>query len=186
LAVLREIVAWREERAKSLNRPPRWILRDDIITELAKRQPESMEDLRSTRGLGIDPKSSWTREILSAIRRGLDLPESDLPRPTGRRETTEEMMVVKILAAAMIQQAGDLEIATSLLGTNEDLRDVLDWHRYRGSEEVEMPMLLQGWRRPVAGRFLLQLLSGEVVARITATRDDVELHFEPTSPSISR
>lgn len=185
LAVLRELVAWREERAKTLNRPPRWILRDDIITELAKRQPESLEELRSTRGLGIDPKSNWTKEVLAAIRRGLEVPDADLPRPTGRRETTEEIMVVKILAAAMIQQAGDIEVATSLLGTNEDLRDVLEWYR-RDADPSNLPLLLQGWREPVAGRFLLQLLSGEVVARITANRNDVELHFEPAQRHLGR
>ena len=95
------------------------------------------------------------------------------------------MMVVKILAAAMIQQAGDIEVATSLLGTNEDLRDVLEWYR-QDADPANVPILLQGWREPVAGRFLLQLLSGEVVARITASRDDVELHFEPAQRHLSR
>ncbi|MBY0586623.1 HRDC domain-containing protein [bacterium] len=181
LAVLRELITWREERARMLNRPPRWIMRDDILTELAKRQPQSIDDLRSSRGLGLDSKNNWAKEVLAAIARGLEVPESELPRPTGRRDTTEEMMVVKILAAAMIQRAGEVGVATSLIGTNEDLRDVLDWYR-REPAQTELPPLLEGWREQVAGKFLLQLLSGEVVARITAKRDDVQLHFEPFRP----
>jgi ribonuclease D len=178
LAVLRELIIWREERARSLNRPPRWIMRDDIMTELAKRQPETLDELRSSRGLGLDSKSNWAKDVLAAIKRGLDLPDDELPRPTGRRETTEEMMVAKILGAAMLQRAGELGVATSLIGNNEDLRDLLEWYRHNADPSLP-PFLLQSWREPVAGRFLLQLLSGQVVARITATRDDVELHFEP-------
>lgn len=38
LAVLREIANWRDSRAKKLNKPTRWILRDDLLSDLAKRQ----------------------------------------------------------------------------------------------------------------------------------------------------
>lgn len=179
LAVMREIVAWREERARSLNRPPRWILRDDIIAELAKRQPTTIEELRSTRGLGIDGKAQWAKELLAAIERGIAIPDEDLPRSSGRRETTEEQMVAKILAAAMLQRGSEQGIATGVIGSNEDLRDLLDWFRY--GEKAEKPALLMGWREELIGRYLLQILSGEVVARVAVGSDAIKLHFEPAS-----
>ena len=37
LAVAREVFVWREEFAARLNRPPRVLLRDDLIVELARR-----------------------------------------------------------------------------------------------------------------------------------------------------
>ena len=179
LAVMREIVAWREERARTLNRPPRWILRDDIIAELAKRQPVTLEELKSTRGLGIDGKAQWAKELIAAIQRGIDIPDDDLPRSTGRRETTEEQMVAKILAAAMLQRGSEQGIATGVIGSNEDLRDLLDWFRADG--KIEKPSLLLGWREELIGRYLLQILSGEVVARVAATADEIKLHFEPAT-----
>jgi len=179
LAVMREIVAWREERARLLNRPPRWILRDDIIAELAKRQPTTLEELRSTRGLGIDGKTQWAKELLTAIERGITIPEDDLPRSSGRRETTEEQMVAKILAAAMLQRGSEQGIATGVIGSNEDLRDLVDW--FRSGEKASKPGLLTGWREELIGRYLLQILSGEVVARVTASAETIKLHFEPAS-----
>jgi ribonuclease D len=180
-AVLREIVAWREERARQLNRPPRWIVRDDIVSELAKRQPSTIEELKSTRGLAIDNKSTWARDLLAAIHRGLDLPDDQLPQPAHRRETTDEQMVVKILAAAMIQRGSELGIATGLIGSNEDLREMLDWYR-RGSSDTDRPSLVQQWREDVVGKYLRQILAGHVVARIITDDDGIELRFEPVPP----
>ena len=162
-----------------MNKPPRWILRDDIIAELAKRQPVTFEELRSTRGLGIDGKAQWTKELIAAIQRGIAIPEEDLPRSAGRRETTEEQMVAKILAAAMLQRSSEQGIATGVIGSNEDLRDLLDWFRSGG--QMEKPSLLIGWREELVGRYLLQILSGEVVARVAATADEIKLHFEPAA-----
>lgn len=180
IAVMREIVAWREERARAINRPPRWVLRDDIITELAKRQPETIDELRATRGLGLDLKSAWGKELLAAIRRGLDVPEEQLPRSAGRKETPEEQMVTKILAAAMIQRASEMDLATGLVGSNEDLRDLLDWYR-QGEKESEKPRILSEWRGEVAGKYLLELLSGHVVARISSSPSGMKLNFELAS-----
>jgi len=38
LAILRELAAWREERAEQANRPRKWILSDDILVDMARRR----------------------------------------------------------------------------------------------------------------------------------------------------
>src|SRR5262249_32294888 len=45
LGVVRSLFAWREETADRLNRPPRTIVRDDILIEIARRNPQREHDL---------------------------------------------------------------------------------------------------------------------------------------------
>lgn len=178
LAVLREVAQWRDERARRLNKPPRWILRDDLVAELAKRQPTTMEELRSTRGLGVDAKATWAKDLLQAIQRGLDATEESLPVQHRKREAPEEQMVVKLLGAALIQHSREVGVATSLVGTNEDLHELLDWHR-SGRPAEGLPALMQGWRAEVAGRYLCDLMEGKLVARIIADAEQIQLKFDP-------
>ena len=42
---------WREAFAERVNRPPRQLLRDDLLAEIARRVPTKPEDLSSYRGI---------------------------------------------------------------------------------------------------------------------------------------
>ena len=79
LGVLRELAAWREEEARHRNLPRGRILRDDLLLELARRQPQHGEVLKGMRGLPMPVIKRYTEEILTCIRRGLAVPQSELP-----------------------------------------------------------------------------------------------------------
>src|SRR5260370_1409444 len=51
LAVLREMFLWREEEATRANRPPRTLLRDDLLVEVARRHIKGEQELHVVRGL---------------------------------------------------------------------------------------------------------------------------------------
>ena len=51
LAVVRALYRWREEAATQANRPARTIVRDDLIVEIARRNPTRARDLQVVRGL---------------------------------------------------------------------------------------------------------------------------------------
>ena len=51
LAIAREVFGWRDGFARRVNRPPRMLLRDDLIVEIARRAPRTLDDLQSLRGL---------------------------------------------------------------------------------------------------------------------------------------
>ena len=101
LAVFRELVNWRNDRAKRVNKPSRWVLRDDLLAELAKRQPKTVRELQAMRGVGGVAASDVGGEIVEAIQRGLELPSENWPARPKRRDPSEEQMVVKILSAAL-------------------------------------------------------------------------------------
>ncbi|NOX56920.1 MAG: ribonuclease D, partial [Planctomycetes bacterium] len=51
LAVARELIRWREQKAAELDRPVRRVLRDDLIIELARRRPRTPQEVLATRGM---------------------------------------------------------------------------------------------------------------------------------------
>ncbi|MBM4124337.1 MAG: ribonuclease D, partial [Nitrospira sp.] len=78
-AILRELVAWREEEARRRNVPRGRVVRDDVLMELARRAPATMPLLRATRGLHPSEIDRNGEAILAAIRTGLSLPQADWP-----------------------------------------------------------------------------------------------------------
>ena len=49
LAILRELAAWREEEAQRCDRPRNHVLTDEVLVLLARRKPQSREELGRTR-----------------------------------------------------------------------------------------------------------------------------------------
>jgi len=87
LAVLREVHAWREELAARSDRAPFRILSNEPMLEIARIQPRELAGLRAIRGVGGDLVERRGRELLGVVQRGLELPESEIPRlaRAGRR-----------------------------------------------------------------------------------------------------
>ncbi len=178
LACLRELAMWRAERAERLNRPLRHVMRDDQLVDLAKRKPRSQDDIDGVRGLGTLKQSRWASGVFDAINRALDMPREQWPdrkRRQGAPPTPDS--VQKILSAILKQAADDNEIATSLVGTREDLKDTLTWHLL-GRPKSSEPRLVRGWRGRVVGQTLMDLLDGRLlVGVIHSDKHGLELQF---------
>lgn len=177
LAVLREIWNWRERRARTIDKPVKWVIRDDLMIELAKRQPTTIEEMKQTRGMGSVANARWAGEIIGAITAGKAAPFPESTGRSWRREDAEEAMVHKLVSAAMVHLATENQIAPALLGANEDLRQFVDWHASNYS--TDPPLLAQGWRALVCGNNLKNLLDGNVAIRLQRTPDGPRILFEP-------
>jgi ribonuclease D len=177
LAVFRELVNWRDDRAKRVNKPARWVLRDDLLAELAKRQPKTIKELQAMRGAGNVANSEAGAEIVEAVERGLGLPTENWPARPKRRDPVEEQMVVKILSAALIHVAQEADVAPSLLGGNDDLKDFVNFVLDK-DDSTPPPKLAQGWRKEVCADYLTDLIHGKVHLRISAKGGKLALAFE--------
>ena len=177
LAVFRELVNWRDDRARRVNKPSRWVLRDDLLAELAKRQPKTVKELQSMRGVGGVATGDVGAEIVAAVTKGLELPAENWPARPKRRDPSEEQMVVKILSAALIHVAQEADVAPSLLGGNEDLKDFVH-HMLEANDKDPPPKLAQGWRKEVCAEYLRDLINGKVHLRISTDGGKLTLAFE--------
>lgn len=182
LALVREIWTWREQEAQRRNCPVRRILRDDLIVELAKRRTADPRQIRAVRGMERGDLQRLLPSLTEAIQRGMMIPDDDCPRSIRRDSNAQLTMVAQFLASALSSLCRSSQVAASIVGTAQDVRDFI---AYRLGENVdddgELPLLATGWRAEVVGNLLNDLLSGQVSIRIQDPRSDQPLAFEPIS-----
>lgn len=177
LAVLRELHAWRELESQQRDRPARRTLRDDLLLELAKRQPRTQDDVVATRDMNRSDYRRVAANIAAAVQRGLDLPASELP-PVERVERKEEEQVLgQLLSIALANLCLQENVAMQLIGTSADLRYLVRWHVY-GERDGEPPRLTQGWRAEVCGQLFQDVLDGKIAFRVADPHSDHPLKFE--------
>ena len=158
LAVLSRLVEWRDRWAQEKNRPPRALVRDDILVSIAKRRPTSARELEVLRGFPQSQKSSVVREMLQIINEGAATPREECPEAFIPREETPMMKVaISVLSALMRSICHEEEVAHDLVGSTQRLRELLD---FQLGEISEHPALLIGWREQFIGRRLVDLLEG--------------------------
>jgi len=80
LAILRELVGWREELARRSDRAAFRILNNEPMLFMAKSPPRDQDALKAIKGIGQDQLERRGKDILAAVERGLSIPEADLPR----------------------------------------------------------------------------------------------------------
>jgi ribonuclease D len=82
LAILREIWEWREGMARRADKATFRILNNEPMLAMAKNPPTEVAALKTIPGVSSDQAERRGRDLLAAVKRGLELPEADLPRLT--------------------------------------------------------------------------------------------------------
>ncbi|MFT3692674.1 MAG: HRDC domain-containing protein [Kofleriaceae bacterium] len=81
--VLREVYNWREARAAAADRPPFKIVGPEVLLALTELADPTIEDVEDA--LASYPRVARAADdVLDAITRGLEMPDSELPRPEAR------------------------------------------------------------------------------------------------------
>jgi ribonuclease D len=113
LAVLREIWEWREETARRVDRATFRILNNEPMLAMAKNPPADIAALKAIPGVSSDQAERRGRDLLAAVKRGLELPDSELPRPTRTPRRAPDL--------AYEARLERLKIARNLLAKQYDL-----------------------------------------------------------------
>lgn len=192
LEIVRRLWLWREQRAKETDQPPRRILRDDLVIELAKRQSSTVDRIRNIRGMERRGLMAQYSEIASAIADALETADSDLPRRprSGRKQASP--MLLQFLSTAVACICRQQHMAPAIVGNSDDVRELLAYeldhaHRSGEADEVDdagevdesqpLPALLRGWRGEVVGRLVRDLLAGRLAIRIADHLEEQPLEF---------
>ena len=163
LAALRELHGWRDRVAATTDSPLKRIARDESLVAIASTLPRSLDDLARVRG-GGEVARRHRAEIVEAVARSLELPDSELPeRLTNTPSPPRTLM--SFVAALLESLCDDHEIDSQLLASHADVRELINWVR-RSRRDGEPPRLLRGWRRELAGETILAALEGRVSLRV--------------------
>lgn len=174
LAVLRELFAWRQEKAEQLDRPVRTLIRDEIMVDLIKRDPKSVQDLIGMRGLGIARRD--LDSLLQAIERGRQTPGDQHPHMPGKElDPPQVSVLIDFLQVVLGHLALQLKLSPSLICTVSDLRAVVKAALRDSAPGASL--LDVGWRHKHVRPLLDAVLSGEYALRVGRLQSSVPLEF---------
>lgn len=160
LGVLRAVAAWRERQALATNTPPRWLLSDRAVLELARRLPHDPRGLRGIRGLDDRVRQEHGEAVLAAVTAGAAEPLAPPKRSPPLPERAQSWVsVVWDLVQGRCRDAG---VAPRFVASKSDAETLVRWWLAGGGpDEPELP-LLAGWRCELAGETALDWLAGRV------------------------
>lgn len=172
LAVVRALYSWREERAAELNRPARTVVRDDLLVEIARRNPSRARDLQVVRGLpnrDLEP-------IVALVQQTRQLPVEQCPAAHEREIDPPQLAVVSgILIAVLANRCTREKLAQSLVASNNDVRELVR-ARLAGEPFPEMS-LTRGWRAQHLLPELVDVLEGRKFVGVGDVTADAPLGF---------
>ena len=157
-AIARELVAWREETARTQDRPIPSVLSDAALVEVAKRKPSELRQLEQIRGINEQTLRRRGRSILAAVERGRGLEPIPVDGLRPPQPGPLEAPLVALAEALVRARALESELAYELIAARADLQRIVLAVRERAPEPDVRT--LQGWRRALVGDELLELLAG--------------------------
>jgi ribonuclease D len=156
-AIARELIEWREDAARSMDRPPGYVLPDQALVELARRAPTDRGGLEQIRGLPAQTIHRRGDRLLAAIARGRERPAPPAPADPAPREPTDAPLVA--LAQALVRHRSREEgVAVELIATQAELSTLIS--ALRRGEDGDHVRVVSGWRRELVGDELRELIAG--------------------------
>jgi ribonuclease D len=184
LAVLRSIAAWRERAARRANIRPNFVCNDVVLTTLAARPVDSIDELRQVRGLSSGTVDRHGRALLAALKEGVDTPRDQWPEPPARmRRHAPPSGLIALLRASVQAVADREEIAPEVIASARDIEGLVDVATAKPGREVPHAAenrLLHGWRHRLTGETLFKIARGELRIRYDPARREVV--SEPHEP----
>jgi len=170
LAILRELVPWRDSIAGQIDRATFRVLGNEQLLEIAKQQPSARDALAAIKGMPRGILETRGHELLDAVKRGLAVPEPELPRfPKAPRWDRDPEFDARVNALKTARDAAatrlDLDpgvlcsrdrmeaVARKNPSTLEELESIPELRRWQARElGADFVKALAPHRKPAAGR----------------------------------
>ncbi|GLC26750.1 ribonuclease D [Roseisolibacter agri] len=158
LALLRELVIWRDGVAASLDRATFRVAGNEVLLEIARRAPRTKDELASIKGVPRGSLDARGGEMLDAVKRGLAVPDAELPRfpraPRWDRDPDFDARVSR-LRGVRDDAAQRLDLDPGVLLSRERLEAVARKNPKTPDELAAMPELRR-WQVAELGPALLE------------------------------
>jgi ribonuclease D len=160
LAVLRELVAWRDGLAKESDRSTFRIAGNEVLLSLSREAPTTTAAVEQTKGLSRSLASRQAQVIVDAIARGQAIPEAELPKfPRSPRFARDPDYEERVLALKSVRdrRAAELELDPGVLCPRERLEAVARKNPRASDDLAEIPELRK-WQAEVLGEDFIRAL----------------------------
>ena len=164
LSIIQTLAQWREKIAQTEDRPKSWLLRDELLFDLAKLQPETVQELANVRGINERSVNRYGKELCQLITAAKNRPPIPLhEKDRSAKKTQQEEAILDILTALVRVRAEENALNPTILASRKDLEELLS----NGDDECP---LLHGWRYTMAGKELVGLLKGQLLLGIDSDK----------------
>ncbi len=153
LAIIQLLAEWREETAQRKDLPRNWVIRDEVMIDIARMAPEELGKLKKIRNLQPKTVERYGDKLISLVQDARN--REPQPFPLGKRRakpTPQQEALADLLHAQLRLLADKHHINVSVLASRKDLLELV-----RGEDHVAV---LHGWRREMAGAELLAICEG--------------------------
>jgi len=161
LAILRELVPWRDAIASQLDRATFRVIGNEQLLEVARQQPATREVLAAIKGMPRGLLEARGGELLDAVRRGQAVPEPDLPRfPKAPRWDRDPEFDSRVNALKTVRDATAtrLDLDPGVLCARDRLEAVARKNPAT-REELAQVSELRRWQAGVLGEDFLKALA---------------------------
>ncbi|HEY7637142.1 MAG TPA: ribonuclease D [Gemmatimonadales bacterium] len=162
LAVLRELYQWREGVAQRADKATFRVLNNEPLLATARTQPADIAALKAIPGISSEQAERRGREILEAVKRGLEVDEQDLPRvarPFRRPMDSAYEARLERLKTVRNQLAQRYDLAPGVLCPNGTLEAIARANP-ASMEQLAATPELRRWQVTEFGEELLGALKG--------------------------
>ena len=167
LAILQRLAAWREQRAIKVDRPRRWILKDDVLLDLAKLAPDSIDTFSLIRGLEANTIHRHGNALLTEIKHVKSLAKNEWPVVKKTKPLTQQQnAIVDVLMALLRKYCDQQTISPTAVASRKEIERL-----FRG--ETDLP-IYQGWRNEIVGHYLHAFIDG----KLSITADPNQLNIQ--------
>ena len=161
LNVLKELAAWREKEAMAQDKPKHFIIRDEVIAELAKQSPKNDKALDNIRGLPEKfRKGERAKDLIATIRSALESDKSTWPKPMKRPHFPQELVpALEMLKMLLKIKAAEHSMVSRIIAHSDDLEDFL--------AAPDKAKIMQGWRKDIFGQYAEKMLNGDLALKLS-------------------
>lgn len=161
LAVLENLLQWRDREAQRRDHPPFKILGSKSLLEAARLQPRTLKDLTAVEGISSRLAERYGRDLLAGIEAALALPDVALPVfPRGERRLRDPQADKRmtLLKEWRQQKAAELTIDAGIVINNALLEELA---RRVPGQVAELTGLagMKQWQRQVLGEEIVAVLN---------------------------
>ncbi len=145
---------WREQLAQKKNLPKRWVIKDELIFNIARLKPGSASELTSIRDVNERFVKQHAKTVLDIINKAQAIDASEWPKLDKVKVLTSgQQSIGDCLMALCREIAEDNNIALATLATRKDIDNLII--------NRKISQLAQGWRFEMAGEKLLDFIHGQ-------------------------
>jgi len=140
-------------KARELNKPRNWLIKDDVLCAIAQQQPDTFDELNHIRALDKKNRDRYGKEIVSIVLEAKDQPPEPLPPFSKKKKLSGKNLAhLTLLNAWASQRAAELNIAPAILAPQKILEKCVTG---------ECDEALQGWRSALLSDDFQAILNGD-------------------------